>query len=116
MKLVLVNAPGLGTMTQAGNNYITVTPPTGFTGSVTAQITADDTMKVDNMAVCTMITISVDGNIGQSGYKDVVTINGSTSNTTINNMPLIVMGDNGTGAAGTTAKVISCGQTSTSAE
>ena len=116
MKLVLVNAPGLGTMTPAGNNYITVTPPTGFTGSVTAQITTDDTMKVDNMAVCTMVVISVDGNIGQTAYKDAVTINGSTSNTTNNNMPIIVMGDNGTGANGTTAKVVSCGQTSTSAE
>lgn len=128
MKLVLVNAPGITTLPAltpatgdiSANTYLKVTAPATVNASITVVVTSDDTMKVDNMAVCTKITFSIVGTIGvspnQKDFSDSITINGSTSNTTINNQPIILMGDNGTGGQGCTAEVISCGQTSTSME
>ena len=51
----------------------------------------------------------------KASVADVVTINGSSASSTINNKPMIVMGDNGSGSV-VKASVVSCGQTSVSVD
>ena len=99
-------------MSQAGNTYISITTPSGFSGSATPVIVSDPTITVDNFAVCTHIEIAISGVIGEASYADSVTINGDSQFTTANNMSVILLGASGEGKSGSSAKVISCGQTS----
>lgn len=118
MKLVLVNAPQL--VTPGGPTGNTMIKLSGKAISLNSVVpTVDTTMSVDNYSVCTKLTVNITYPIESSPYSstDVITINGTSSSTTINNQAMILMGDKGTGSAsGVTAEVISCGQTSTSAE
>jgi len=124
MELVLVNALGLTTLPPlttptdiSQNAYLKVTAPPTVKANITVTATIDDTMKVDNMSVCTRLTFDIVGTIGtgtaQKSFVDKVIINGSSIYSTINNTPLILKGDTGSGLQGSTAEVISCGQTST---
>ncbi len=124
MKLVLVNKPDLSTsitVTPTGaNTYISIACPLTVKASATITVTSDDTMSVDNFSVCTKISISISGTIGegtaQKDFTDSITINGDSVNSTINNQAMILIGANGTGAQGSTARIISCGQTSLSVD
>ena len=112
MKLVLINKPDLTIMSPGGNSYITVT---GANAVQKVTVVDDPTMKVDNFNVCTQIVINCTYQAGQASVADVVTINGSSASSTINNKPMIVMGDNGSGSV-VKASVVSCGQTSVSVD
>lgn len=115
MKLVLVNNPQLiipGGST--GNTMISLSGKATSLNTVVPII--DPTMSVDNYNVCTKLIINITYPIESPPYSstDIITINGTSSSNTINNQPMVVMGDNGTGnASGVVATVISCGQTST---
>ena len=113
---ILINKPDLSIMSQEGNIYIQVTTPEGFSGTAVPTITTDSTMKVDNFDVCTIISIAIAGVIGEASYTDTVVIRGNSQFNTINNMPVILKDAQGIGLAGSSAKVTSCGQTSTTAE
>lgn len=110
MKLVLVNKPDLSTMSPGGNAYITVS---GANAVQKVTVVDDPTMSVDNFHVCTKIIINCTYQSGPSSIPDVVTITGTSACNTINNQPMIVQGDTGSGSV-VKATVISCGQTSTS--
>ena len=112
MKLVLINKPDLTIMSPGGNSYIAVT---GANAVQKVTVVDDPTMKVDNFNVCTQIIINCTYQAGQASVADVVTINGSSISSTINNKPMIVMGDNGSGSV-VKASVVSCGQTSVSVD
>ena len=112
IKLILVNRPDLSIMTPGGNSYITVI---GANAVQKVTVIDDPTMSVDNFNVCTQIIINCTYQAGQASVPDVVTINGTSICSTINNKKLIVMGDNGSGSV-VKANVISCGQTSTFAD
>lgn len=110
MKLVLVNKPDLSIMSPGGNAYITVS---GANAVQKVTVVDDPTMSVDNFHVCTKIIINCTYQSGPSSVPDVVTIVGTSACNTINNQPMIVQGDTGSGSV-VKATVISCGQTSTS--
>ncbi len=110
MKLVLVNKPDLSIMSPGGNSYITVT---GANAVQKVTVVDDSTMSVDNFHVCTKVIINCTYQSGSSSVPDVVTIIGTSACNTINNQPMIVLGDKGSGSV-VKATVISCGQTSTS--
>lgn len=116
MKLVLVNAPQLITPGgPSGNTMISLTGKATALDSVVPVV--DATMSIDNYSVCTKLTVNIIYPIESPPYtsKDAITINGTSVCNTINNQPMIVMGDKGIGSAsGVIATVISCGQTSTS--
>ena len=111
MKLVLVNKPDLSIMpSPGGNSYITVI---GANAVQKVTVIDDPTMSVDNFHVCTKIIINCTYQAGSSSVPDVVTIMGTSACSTINNQPMIVLGDKGSGSV-VKANVVSCGQTSTS--
>lgn len=112
MKPFLVNAPGLSTMTPAGNQYISVTAASGQITEITAVVVTDSTVKVDDYAAVTSITLSVVITQGTSSSTDVINIMGSSINTTVNGLSLILMGDINQGSQ-SVATITSCGQTST---
>lgn len=128
MKLVLVNAPGInilppltgGPLPTSLNQYLKVTAPATVKANITLTITTDLNNSVDNMAMCTQITVSIIGTIGegsaQKDFTDNITLIGSSSFSTVNNKSIILMGDRATSLQLCQIEVISCGQTSTSVE
>jgi hypothetical protein len=114
MKLVLVNSPQLiipGGPT--GNSMITIVP-TGSAIPVSCAVVPviDPTMSVDNYSVVTQLQVSVAWNQGQASGTDIITINGTSVSTTINNRSMVLQFDFGKGAL-FSATVSLCGQTST---
>lgn len=131
MELVLVNAPDLSIITPTVppsptvvSKYFSFVIPITTVISVTAQITTDLNMSVDNMNVVTKIIFTIKGTmqVGQQtlDVTGTITMNGNSVFTTENNQSLILFGNMATGTImvqGTpivaSATVISCGQTST---
>lgn len=114
MKLVLVD-DGISISNPAGPDpsVLLVTPPAGFSGKITAVPITDINNTVDGYPMCTKITISIDGSIGEEPYKDLIVMNGTSTKFFANELPVILLGDTGTGEAGSTSKIISTNQTST---
>lgn len=115
IKPFLVDAPGLSTMTTEGNQYISVVATSGKITQITAVVVTDPTVKVDNYAAVTSITLSVVIYQGTSSSTDILTITGSSVNNKVNNMSLILQGDVKQGSQ-SIATIVSCGQTSVMAE
>ena len=121
MKLVLVSTPELIVPCgPSGNTMISLIPSpaaTPISGGVIP--TVDTTMLVDMFPVCTKITIELayyPSGSTTASYENI-TINGTSVCSTINHNPMVLMGDSGVGStSGIQAKVISCGQTSTSVD
>ena len=121
MKLVLVSTPELIIPCgPTGNSMISlIASPAGTPISGAVVPTVDTTMFVDGFPVCTKITIELayyPSGSTTASYENIA-INGTSLFSTINNTPIILMGDSGVGStSGIQAKVISCGQTSTSVD
>ena len=114
MKLVLVNAPDLTVITPspvATNNYLSFIIPADSVASIIITPTTDPNMTIDNQNVCTMLSITITGKVGDSAYADSITLKGNSVNTTENGQSLILQGQSQTGPNGSTVNIISCGQT-----
>ena len=117
MKLVLVD-DGISISNPLGPDptVLLVTPPSGFSGKITATPTTDINNTVDEYPMCTKITISIDGTIGDDPYKDMIIMNGTSTKFFANELPVILLGDKGVGEAGSTSEIKSTNQTSTFVE
>ena len=116
---ILINKPDLITITPsptARNNYLEFVIPADSVASIVIVPTVDTNMSVDNFNVCTQLDITIAGKIGDSAFSDKISMKGLTSFTTTNNKPIIVKEQIAIGANKSTVRVISCGQTSTTAE
>lgn len=115
MKLVLVNAPDLTIITPspaATNAYLSFIIPADTVASIVITPTTDPNMLIDNMNVCTKLSISISGKVGNNPYSDTILLNGGSIYSTENNQPLILQGQSQTGPMGSTVTVTACGQTS----
>lgn len=135
MKLILVNAPGLNVVTptippspKVLSNYFEFNIPITTVTVVTVTPVIDPNMSVDEMKVILKITFDITGTMQVGSQtlpaKGSIVLNGTSTFTTENNQPLILLNDMASGniiVSGTppipaTVKVISCGQTSTSVD
>lgn len=115
MKLILVNAPDLTIITPspgASNAYLSFIIPADTVANITITPTVDQNMFIDGMNVCTRLSISISGKVGDSPYSDTIILNGESIYTTENTLSLILQGQSQTGPMGSTVTVTSCGQTS----
>ena len=121
MKLVLGNFPDLSVPGgPSGNSMISLTPGSGSPVSLdSVNVTTDDSILVDGASVVLSMQVNVTyyPSGSSSTSKDVITINGTSAQSTADGSSMVLLGDSGTGpASGITAKVISCGQTATSVD
>ena len=119
MRLILVNISDLTVITPspaATNAYFTFVIPADSVATITIVPTIDPNMSVDGMNAVVQLNIAIAGKVGSSAYADEITVIGETIFTTENNQKLILQGQVGTGKAGSTVTIKSCGQSSTFAE